>query len=79
VHTRAKSRTLSYALDDRRLQRVVQFVDAKLQNAIKLNDLADIAYLSPFHFSRAFPSPLLERRIEKAKQLIVQGTASSPK
>jgi AraC family transcriptional regulator len=54
VHARAKSRTLSYALDDRRLQRVVQFVDANLQNAIKLNDLADIAYLSPFHFSRAF-------------------------
>jgi AraC-like DNA-binding protein len=84
VHARAKSRTLSYALDDRRLQRVLQFVDTNLQNAIRLKDLAAVAYLSPFHFSRAFraatgqsPHRLLrERRIEKAKQLIVQGTAS---
>ena len=32
MHARAKSKTLSYALDDRRLQRVLQFVDAWTNN-----------------------------------------------
>jgi AraC family transcriptional regulator len=84
VHARADTKMLSHALDDRRLQRVLRFVDDNLQNSIRLKDLAAAAHLSPFHFSRAFRaatglSPhrfLRERRIEKAKELIVQGTIS---
>ena len=37
-----------------RLQRVLQFVDDNLQNPIHLRDLAAVANLSPFHFSRTF-------------------------
>lgn len=66
-----------------RLQRVLQFVDDNLQNPIHLRDLAAIANLSPFHFSRTFRettgrSPhrfVRERRLEKAKQLVVEGKA----
>ena len=64
-----------------RLQRVLQFVDDNLQNPIHLRDLAAIANLSPFHFSRTFrettgQSPhrfVRERRLEKAKQLVIEG------
>ena len=66
-----------------RLQRVLQFVDDNLQNPIHLRDLAAVANLSPFHFSRTFRettgrSPhrfVRERRLEKAKQLVVEGKA----
>ena len=63
-----------------RLQRVLQFVDDNLQNPIHLRDLAAIANLSPFHFFRETTgrSPhrfVRERRLEKAKQLVVEGKA----
>ena len=69
-----------HALDDRRLQRVLQFVDQNLQNPIHLNDLAEAANLSPFHFSRAFRKAMgrpphrfvRERRLEKAKDLVLE-------
>jgi AraC-like DNA-binding protein len=69
------------ALGDRRLQRVLEFVDDNLQNPICLADLAAIANLSPYYFSRTFRettglSPyrfVRERRLEKAKQLVVEG------
>jgi AraC family transcriptional regulator len=74
----------AHALDERRLQRVLQFVDDNLHNPIALKDLAAIANLSPFYFSRAFRrvmgnSPqrfVRERRLGKAKELLAEGTAA---
>ena len=69
-----------HALDDRRLRRVLQFVDQNLQNPIRLKDLAEVANLSRFHFSRAFrkamgQSPhrfVRNRRLERAKDLVLE-------
>ncbi|NEV01041.1 helix-turn-helix domain-containing protein [Bradyrhizobium uaiense] len=71
----------SPALDDQRLRRVMQFIDANLHNPIRLKDLADVANLSPFHFARAFRKATGESphrfvrgcRLEKAKQLLIEG------
>ena len=60
------------------LRRVQEYVEAGLANQITLQDLAQQARLSQFHFARAFKqsiglSPhqhLLQRRIERAKQLL---------
>lgn len=68
----------SPALDDRRLRRVMQFIEENLHGNIRLADLAAVASLSPFHFSRAFrkatgESPyrfVRECRLEKARQLL---------
>jgi AraC family transcriptional regulator len=61
-------------LDPRRLQRVLDFLDANLGGDISLADLAAEACLSPYHFSRLFRdatglSPhryMTDRRIESA-------------
>jgi AraC family transcriptional regulator len=60
------------------LRRVQLFVEANLDRAIHLGDLAERAGLSPFHFARAFktsagmtPRAFIElRRIARAKELI---------
>ncbi|MDI4232754.1 MULTISPECIES: AraC family transcriptional regulator [unclassified Bradyrhizobium] len=62
----------------------MQFIAANLHNTIRLKDLAEVASLSPFHFSRAFrkatgESPhrfLRECRLEKAKELLADGAAT---
>jgi AraC family transcriptional regulator len=59
-------------------------VEANLERAIHLDDLAERAALSPFHFARAFktsagmtPRAFVEhRRIERAKRLIHDSTHS---
>ena len=74
----------SYALDDKRLRRVLDFLEANLENDIRVEHLASAAALSKFHFSRAFRQAtgktphrfVRERRIERAKELLVEGTAS---
>lgn len=43
-----------HGLDDRRLQRVVEHVDAHLAEPLDLRGLAAAAGLSPFHFARSF-------------------------
>jgi AraC-like DNA-binding protein len=70
------------ALDAKRPQRVVDFIEAKLETDIKVADLASVAALSQFHFSRAFrratgKTPhrfVSDRRLEKAKELLAKGT-----
>lgn len=70
------------ALDDQRLRRVMQFIAENLQNDIHLNDLAQVANLSPFHFARAFRKATGEPphrfvrgcRLEWAKELL-EGSA----
>ena len=81
MHARADSEPLSKSLDDPRLRRVLQFVDENLQDSIRLKDLAAVARLSPFHFSRAFRNAIgqspcrfvRKRRLEKAKELVAGG------
>ena len=61
-----------------RLRRVTEYIDAHLDTDISLNDLADVAGLSQFHFSRAFRKStgktpqqfVMHRRLERAKQLL---------
>lgn len=67
-----------HALDTRRLRRVLDFVENNLDSDLSLEDLARVACLSQFHFSRAFRiatgSPphryLSDRRLQLAKSLL---------
>ena len=69
------------ALDARRLERVKEFIDVHISEDLTIDTLADEAYLSPFHFARAFKAAtgsaphryLTDRRIERAKALIAEG------
>jgi AraC family transcriptional regulator len=78
--TRDDEISRSQALDDRRLLRVMQFIAANLQNDIRLKDLAAVANLSPFHFSRAFRKATGQSphrfvrgcRLEKAMELLCE-------
>lgn len=66
------------ALHERKLLQVSDYVHAHLDQDIKLADLANVASVSQFHFSRLFKqstgiSPhqyLLQQRVERAKQLL---------
>lgn len=72
-------------LDPRRLQRVLDYIDANLQNEITIDGLASAASLSRFHFSRLFKittgqSPcrfIGQRRLELAKTHLVKGVSIS--
>ena len=69
------------ALDPRRLQRVMEFIDAHLGEDLTIESLANEACLSPFHFARAFKAAtgsaphryITHRRIERGKSLIAEG------
>jgi AraC family transcriptional regulator len=76
--TRARTPHLRGGLSPAALRRVQLFVEANLEQTIRLGDLAARAGLSRYHFARAFkrsagvtPRAFVEaRRIERAKQLI---------
>lgn len=61
-----------------RLRNVKEFIDSNLENDLGLAEIAAVANLSQFHFARAFRKSagvtpqqyLMERRIERAKQLL---------
>ena len=63
-----------------RLNRVIEFIDANLENDISLADLAAVAGLSSFHFSRAFRKStgktpqqyVMQQRLERAKLLLAR-------
>jgi AraC family transcriptional regulator len=67
-----------------RLKRVLDYVDANLGDDIRLSELAEAAGLSEFHFAKLFKqstgaSPhqyILQRRLERAKQLLRNPTLS---
>lgn len=64
-----------------RLKRVTEFVETHMGDRLTLNDLAQVAGGSVFHFSRAFKNALgdapyryvLRRRVERAKLLLSDG------
>ncbi|MEM0980886.1 MAG: AraC family transcriptional regulator [Cyanobacteria bacterium P01_H01_bin.58] len=72
--------TYEGGLPQRQLMQVLDYVDAHLDQEIKLTDLAQLLDMSQFHFSRLFKqslglSPyqyLLQQRVERAKQLLKQ-------
>jgi AraC family transcriptional regulator len=67
------------AISPRRLRRVLDFIEASLvERNLSLAEIAAVAHLSPFHFSRVFKiatgaAPhrfVLERRVDRAKMLL---------
>jgi AraC family transcriptional regulator len=70
--------TPSNGLSRERLQRVRDYIEAHLDDRLSLADLAGVACLSPYHFSRSFKQAtgvgpqryVMERRIERAKILM---------
>lgn len=65
-------------LSTERLKRVVDYIDGNLIKSLTLDEIAKIAALSPFHFSRAFRKStgmtpvryVWSRRVEKAKDYL---------
>jgi len=72
------------ALDRRRLQRVLDYIETNLEGALTLDLMASIACLSRYHFARAFrqavgQSPhryVSAKRLDRAKDLLMQGDRS---
>jgi AraC family transcriptional regulator len=70
----------SNGLSRERLQRVYDYIEAHLDDRLTLADLAGVACLSPYHFSRSFKQAVgvgpqryvMEERIERAKVLMRQ-------
>lgn len=65
-------------LDPRRLQRVLDFIEAHIEEPLGVEALAGVACLSPFHFARAFRAAtgapphrfLAARRLARAKVML---------
>ncbi len=64
-----------------RLRQVIEYVDAYLDQDLRLSDLAEIAQLSPNHFTRLFKQSigltphqyLIQQRVARAKRLLIEG------
>jgi AraC family transcriptional regulator len=71
-------------LDPRRLKRVCEFIDANLERELRLDQLAQVACLSRYHFARAFKKAtghtvhqyLTTVRLERAKELLAANESS---
>jgi AraC-like DNA-binding protein len=65
-------------LSRERLKRVYDYIEAHLDDRLSLADLARVACLSPYHFSRSFKQAIgvgpqryvMHRRVERAKALM---------
>ncbi|TWI68451.1 AraC family transcriptional regulator [Bradyrhizobium huanghuaihaiense] len=74
----------SGALDRRRLQRVLDYIETNLEGDLTLDLMASTACLSRYHFARAFKQAVGQpphryvsaRRLDRAKALLVQGERS---
>jgi AraC-like DNA-binding protein len=68
----------SNGLSGERRKRVLDYIEAHLDDRLALADLAGVACLSPYHFSRSFKQAVgmgpqryvMHRRVERAKALI---------
>ena len=73
-----------HRLDDVRLRRVLAYIEEHLAEDITVTDLANVACLSIFHFTRAFAAAMgvpphryvSRRRLETARAMIATGRAS---
>jgi AraC family transcriptional regulator len=71
-------------LDPRRLKRVCEFIDANLERELHLEQLAQVACLSQYHFARAFKKAtgytvhhyLTGMRLERARKLLAANESS---
>lgn len=76
--TKPKPAEANNGLSKAKLQQVKEYINEHLVQDLKLNEIAAIAQLSPYHFSRLFKESMgvtlhqyiLQRRIEKAKYLL---------
>ncbi len=67
-----------HALAPKRLRQVLSYIEANIAEPIQLDDLAQVAKLSRYHFSRAFQNAIGEsplafvrrRRLETAKRML---------
>lgn len=68
-------------LSPARLARVIDYIESRLDHEIHLGDLANVAGLSPFHFSRVFKLATGEtpyhfvalRRLDRARAMLMSG------
>jgi AraC family transcriptional regulator len=73
-----------WAMCPHKLMWVKNYINDYLERQFSVDELAGIAQLSPYHFSRAFKksvgiSPhqyVIQQRVERAKQLLLQGKMS---
>ena len=71
----------SHSLDHARMRRVLDYIDQNLEEEFTVNDLAQVAYLSAFHFARMFSATMgmppqryvSQRRLDAAKKMIGVG------
>jgi len=74
-HTPSVPRARATILPEWRLRKVVRHIEIHLDRQIRLSELAELACLSPSHFTRTFKSSvnatprdfIRERRVERAK------------
>lgn len=79
-----RTRGAREGLDWRRLARVLDYIEANLEDDLTVDRLASIACLSRFHFARTFKAALGQpphryvsgKRLERAKALLVSGDRS---
>jgi AraC family transcriptional regulator len=79
--SQSASLEVRHALDDARLNRVLAFIEAHIEDDIGIDDLAAVACLSPYHFIRMFgrrtgmpPSRYLgRRRLQRAEAMLASG------
>jgi AraC family transcriptional regulator len=90
VHTHAETGLIrppipsGHGLDDGRLRRVLAYIEEHLAEDITVADLANVACLSIFHFTRAFAAAtgapphryVSRRRLETARAMIATGRTS---
>lgn len=68
-------------LDQRRLTRILSYIDVNLEGDLTINQLSSVANLSPHHFARAFKTAVGQaphgyisaKRLSRAKVLLAQG------
>lgn len=82
---KAQKAPVGASLSRQVLRRVVEHVQEQLGGELTLNDLAATAGLSPFHFARLFKNTtgqaphqyIVQRRVERARDLLVSGQQSA--